>query len=395
MARCNLKVLHRGRQRHGETKAAGGSTPAARNPLNRRYGIRVDPRSTPKLAPNAEGALMLFNNRRTSVSSHLRGPDQPEARAHGTRRLIGSMFAGARRSLSHLVMWMLLILAGVGLTMGYLGLHGFIESARELNDDGRHPMWSDIVQYSSRFRIAVQVAHRDRRDILASHAAFCAIWSEVSPNEPMIVKFVSPATIDRRSGKPVWAGYGEPNPVDPKTFRMLHPVLVEIRTLILEGDGSGRGKLAISGYLAEPAERELAKSPKLLTTEEPGKKGTGPFSGRDQGACAPLRSTRRRLRRRSCVQSIECNRAIATERRGPDASEVFRSPDNLPPVFPEAGNRCCRIGAGILETPGDRPGHQGLRCVSNFGAPVSGPALHELSWWDQAEGKPRPRRVPG
>ena len=38
---------------------------------------------------------------------------------------------------------------------------------------------------------------------------------------------------------------------------MLRPLLVEIRRVILEGDGSGRGKLASSGYQAEPAELEL------------------------------------------------------------------------------------------------------------------------------------------
>ncbi len=166
-------------------------------------------------------------------------------------------------AVSHLVIWLLFILAGLGLTKGYLSLHGFRESAKEQNDDGRHPMWSDIIQYSSGFRAAVQAAQRDRRDILASHAAFCSIWSEISPNEPMILKFASPATIDRRSGRPVWPGYGELNPVDSKTFRIFHPVLVEIRTLILEGDGSGRGTLAVSGYLAEPAELELAQAHKL------------------------------------------------------------------------------------------------------------------------------------
>src|ERR1700677_2631534 len=39
--------------------------------------------------------------------------------------------------------------------------------------------------------------------------------------------------------------------------RMRHPHLGADRTRRIEGDGSGRGKLAISGYQVEPAELEL------------------------------------------------------------------------------------------------------------------------------------------
>ncbi len=41
--------------------------------------------------------------------------------------------------------------------------------------------------------------------------------------------------------------------IEATNFREVSPLLKEIRVLIIEGDGSGRGKLRLSGYEAEPA----------------------------------------------------------------------------------------------------------------------------------------------
>jgi hypothetical protein len=41
--------------------------------------------------------------------------------------------------------------------------------------------------------------------------------------------------------------------VDETNFQELRPILEDIRSLILEGDGSGCGRLNRSGYHAQPA----------------------------------------------------------------------------------------------------------------------------------------------
>ncbi len=42
--------------------------------------------------------------------------------------------------------------------------------------------------------------------------------------------------------------------IEQANFADLLPILEELRRLILEGDGSGRGRLPRSGYHAEPAD---------------------------------------------------------------------------------------------------------------------------------------------
>jgi hypothetical protein len=116
------------------------------------------------------------------------------------------------------------------------------------------------VRYTSKFVIAVKNANRQRRDMLADYATFCSVWSEVSPNEPMMFKMVSPATMDPRSKKVLPALNGPTIDVNAKNFAEILPLFDEISTLILEGDGTGRGRLQFSGYEAEPAELELGRA---------------------------------------------------------------------------------------------------------------------------------------
>jgi hypothetical protein len=100
-----------------------------------------------------------------------------------------------------------------------------------------------------------------------------------------MLRFVSPATIDPRSKRLVPARDGHIQPLDPKSFRELRPLLTEIRTLILQGDGTGRGKMLDSGYEAEPAETELNKVP------EPWKAGWPSNGLREAGLLAKARRT--------------------------------------------------------------------------------------------------------
>ena len=136
--------------------------------------------------------------------------------------------------LSGLTVWMLLILAGGGLATGYLTLRGCDKTAAERENDVGRPIRSDAVLYSSEFIIAVKNAAPKPRHFLADYATFCLAWSEVSPSEPMMLKMVSPATIDPGSKKVLPALNGPTVEVDAKNFAEMGPLLDEINTLILE-----------------------------------------------------------------------------------------------------------------------------------------------------------------
>jgi hypothetical protein len=73
----------------------------------------------------------------------------------------------------------------------------------------------------------------------------------------MMLKLFSPAGVEPASRKVIPAINSPAVAVDAKNFTELLPLLKDIETLILVGDGTGRGKLPYSGYEAEPAELEL------------------------------------------------------------------------------------------------------------------------------------------
>jgi len=210
-------------------------------------------------------------------SNSLRGSDTPA----GSTLEIGISTGGIRNNaqwlLSNLVIWMLLILTGGGLSIGHSIVYRLNKSAAKQEEDGERPIWRDVHLYSSTFIIAVKKAQHERRDLLADHAAFCSIWNEISSNKPMMLKVFRPAPSNQYSNRYISAISRETLPVDAMTFWELRPLLIEIRTLIVEGDGTGRGKLEHSGYEAEPAELTLDHPSAHL---EPKSIETGPESRR-------------------------------------------------------------------------------------------------------------------
>jgi len=79
-----------------------------------------------------------------------------------------------------------------------------------------------------------------------------------------------------------------PEPIQKSNFEKLVPFLKEIRALIVEGDGTGRGRLAQSGFQAEPttwgdaahiagsqADSESAQSRKATKSIEARRNGGG------------------------------------------------------------------------------------------------------------------------
>jgi hypothetical protein len=72
-----------------------------------------------------------------------------------------------------------------------------------------------------------------------------------------MLKLFSPAGVEPASKKVIPAINNPAVAVDAKNFTELLPLLKDIETLILVGDGTGRGKLPYSRYEAEPAELDL------------------------------------------------------------------------------------------------------------------------------------------
>jgi hypothetical protein len=161
------------------------------------------------------------------------------------------------KSLLSWVVSMLLTATVAGLMTGSVSMLGCGQSPDEQERVLGSPIRTDILLYSRKFVIASRHAFGKRYEFLASYATFCAIWKEVSPQKPMMLKLISPAGVEPASKKVIPAINSPAVAVDAKNFTELLPLLKEIETLIIVGDGTGRGKLPYSGYEAEPAELDL------------------------------------------------------------------------------------------------------------------------------------------
>ena len=201
---------------------------------------------------------MRFKNRQPLDSNHRRVASSSAIFAASDRGANDAIVNSPRQSPSRLVFWLLLMLVGGGLVMVSVALRRYDQFGAEQDNHGPRPISRFIQLYSSRFVIAVK---NSRHDFLADYDEFYSIWNEASPHEPMMLRMIRPAAIEPISGRSVQAGVSSRTEVvDRHNFAELRPLLMETRTLILEGDGSGSGKLPYSGYEAEPAELELEQS---------------------------------------------------------------------------------------------------------------------------------------
>ncbi len=197
---------------------------------------------------------MLFENRRRFGRDGTHELISPHGRARGGRSSIGWLVRRVCKSMVSLVTWLSLIVAGGTLGAGYFSFRGCDRQTANPEEIAAGPIRTDIQRYSGRFIIAVKKSVADERDLLADYETFAAVWAEVSPEQPMLLKLVSPASVDRASKKAVPPIDSPAVTIDEKSFAEYAPLLDEISTLILNGDGTGRGRLAVSGYVAEPAD---------------------------------------------------------------------------------------------------------------------------------------------
>ena len=110
--------------------------------------------------------------------------------------------------------------------------------------------------YSANYIKVVKKAHEQGHDVLASYEAMASAWKAASSSEPFALDLVrsahpQPNTAWAVPAVPTWSVV-----MNETNFAELRPFLGELRDLILEGDGSGWGRLRCSGYLAQPAKQK-------------------------------------------------------------------------------------------------------------------------------------------
>jgi len=118
-----------------------------------------------------------------------------------------------------------------------------------------------IFRYPDRFREVVKRAQRDRKDILTSYVTLEEAWKAGGVDQVLTIQLIKLPSTDPYTGGRVAGSIHPPEPIQEANFEELGQLLKEIRTLILEGDGTGRGRLAVSGYQVEPMETQLPPRP--------------------------------------------------------------------------------------------------------------------------------------
>jgi len=121
----------------------------------------------------------------------------------------------------------------------------------------RDGYFQTVVRYPAKFIKVVNDAHRKDEDILTSFETLDRAWKAGAGDEPLSIRLITPPSVDGYTGGSAAEVIDPASPIQSANFQVLLPFLKDIRTLILEGDGDGRGRLAVSGYQAEPAEMKL------------------------------------------------------------------------------------------------------------------------------------------
>jgi hypothetical protein len=165
------------------------------------------------------------------------------------------------RSLSTLVGWMVLVIVCFGVISGYVSFQGRGKSVANRERESATASRRDIQRYSARYIDAVRRSLEVDRDFLANYQSFSTVWNAVSPNEPMKMQSVSPAAFDSAARQVTPAVNRAPVAVSAENFGDYRLLLKDIRRLIVEADGTGRGYLQDTHFDAAPAEIWLPPAP--------------------------------------------------------------------------------------------------------------------------------------
>lgn len=210
------------------------------------------------------------------------GPRQDKLTAAGraASRVAGAASRLVWRAFSSLGVWIMPIVVGALMAVALNGTLNFRMGSGPDPDhdriaiDGEQPIFFVDLYYSGEYVKVVRSAHQQGDDILASALTFESAWNAASPAMPLTIKFVSsPHSEPVAENSARHRTFTTTAVVDETNFQELRPILDDIRNLILEGDGSGCGRLNRSGYQAQPA-----NAAKILSGV-PRDTGRGPMSG--------------------------------------------------------------------------------------------------------------------
>jgi hypothetical protein len=188
--------------------------------------------------------------------------------------MMGAAFGFVRHTVASLGVWLLPIVVGAltaAAVSGSLSLHrGSRPNADrdKVTVDAEKPLSVVELYYSGDYVKVVKRAHREQFDILADIKSLESAWNTALPATPLTIELVSSAVPESTVGKSPAPGLTVTAVVDETNFDELRPILEDVRNLILDGDGSGYGRLRCSGYQAQPTEPGK--------TFRPGSRGTDP-----------------------------------------------------------------------------------------------------------------------
>jgi hypothetical protein len=129
----------------------------------------------------------------------------------------------------------------------------------------RQGYFQPTLLYPVALSIVIKRADREGRDILGDFEALQAAWRLECGDKPLTFSFVHLLRTEPFTGQQLRIAMNSPHCVTRAIFLEVVPLLREIRTLILAGDGMGRGVLPRSGYMAGPDEdARLEADPALV-----------------------------------------------------------------------------------------------------------------------------------
>jgi hypothetical protein len=183
-------------------------------------------------------------------------------------------FRCAGRLLSGLVVWIMPIvvvaLMAIALT-GRFNFHtgsGLIPDEDKIATDGKQPLVAVKFYYSAGYLNVVKQAHERGRDVLLDFRTLNSAWLEAYPSTPFWLEQVHSPPSRANLGNGVVPVIRLKAIVDETNFAELRPYLEDLRSVILDGDGSGCGRLRRSGYQVQPAELGANLSPSSRDNNE-------------------------------------------------------------------------------------------------------------------------------
>jgi hypothetical protein len=193
----------------------------------------------------------------TSRDLRYEDPSQEPVEAGDEMRHDGAsphpIFDRLFKSSSALLTWLPVILASLGLAGAQFASRGQGKPTAQIERENLQPARRDVQRYSARYIDAARYADREHLDLLASYAAFRDIWEAISPREPMLIQTISPVGVDVEGNPVVPEVIRLPAVVSLQNFQEYLPLLTDLRRLIIEGDGTGRGLLPATHFAAEPS----------------------------------------------------------------------------------------------------------------------------------------------